>query len=153
MQTYEQAHLKYTKEKTIELAKMMGLDGPLNPMGTCFVSAIKEFHEARKMEQSGRISNLQVVHAIATCNVPGEEGTKIGHAWLEWVMDGVHVAFDVIWGVILPREEYYKQLKATKILRYTKDEVVRNMLAGDNISLGPWDLEIHNIAVKSLEKT
>ena len=80
MKTIPTEHLDKAKE-------IMGED-PTIPMGYCFYGAILVYEQARKLQLAGEIDGLALVHGIGIANMPGQEGKRIAHAWVEFTRNG-----------------------------------------------------------------
>lgn len=89
---------------------------PLNPIGQCFESAAHQFVHARKQNPPSTI----MVHGVGVANFPGQEGSPIGHAWLEMTNNrGVKVALDTTWGIATPIDNYRKLIQVSFTVEYT----------------------------------
>lgn len=113
---------------------------PVNPLGMCF--DLVGFQAIGPEGIDGyRPPTLRICHGIGIANYPGQEGTRIGHAWLEWqdAKKG-HVALDTTYQVCQPAEHYRKSLQLEYVVEYTFKEFV-SLWAKYDIP-GPFDPKI-----------
>lgn len=107
---------------------------PINPIGSCFDSAAHNFVFG-ETEAGDRIC-----HGVGVANMPGQEGQTFSHAWIEFTKGGVRMAFDAIWGFVIPSEAYREQLKLSYVVEYGKDEFLSLWRHTD--FPGPWDKRV-----------
>ena len=94
---------------------------PINPIGTCFDSAGRIF-----VINDWEDGEAVLCHGIGIANLPGQEGKKISHAWIE-VTDEEHgrVALDPIWGIAQPQQTYRDGLRVEFVKEYRKEEFMK----------------------------
>ena len=93
--------------------------------GQCFDAAALTFISCRH-------DDARLCHGIGIANAPGQEGNVIKHAWIE--RDGI--AYDVIWEVKLPADEYRKGLQVSYVVEYNFEEAWANWVRTN--MPGPW---------------
>lgn len=123
--------------------KIMGKE-PINPIGSCFDSSAFQFLFADDTPQDARLC-----HGVGIANMPGQEGRKIAHAWIEFD-DGCRTAYDTTWGVRALVSVYRNQLQLDYIVEYTHEEAFRLWRKTDYP--GPWDSKIKAISDKANSK-
>lgn len=100
-------------------------------LGDCYESAGRQMLDAKEEEKK----HLMLCHGIVTGR--GDiAGMKIGHAWVELSED---LVIDKSNGndIIMRREKYYLLGDITKVVKYTHQEALENMLKFRHF--GPWD--------------
>jgi transglutaminase-like putative cysteine protease len=108
---------------------------PPNPWGSCFDAA------AWNLARNDDLYNPQVCHGIGIANKPGEEGTPIAHAWIEFDLpEHGRVALDPIWLVAQHAERYRKSFRAEYVVTYSRAEFLR--LWAEHDFPGPWDKRV-----------
>lgn len=113
---------------------------PINPIGSCFDSS------AHQLVYGGDEYNppgTYMCHGIGISNMPGEEGKQIGHAWLEYRVEGGAIAIDTTWGLQAPAHQYRSLIKIAYAVEYTRDEFFQ--LWKQHGYSGPWDSRIKAI--------
>lgn len=122
-------------EKAVE---KMGQE-PANPIGECFESSMAQLAFGEEPPEG-----VVLCHGLGIANMPGQEGTVIGHAWLEWNdEDGQRVALDTTWFKAMYASHYRKNLQLSYIVEYTRAEAISLWKSHDYP--GPWDLRIKEI--------
>lgn len=117
----------------IERAKQMMGREPVNPIGECFDSVGVQ---AVKWMYAGR--TFTVCHGIGVASMPGEEGNKIKHAWIE-----IHgFAYDTTWGLSQKIDKYRADMKLKYVVEYSIEEFFSLWVKHD--FPGPWDQKIEN---------
>lgn len=115
---------------------------PPNPWGSCFDSA------AHNMQGNKDIESLVMCHGIGIANRPGQEGTRIAHAWLEFDHNGERVALDCIWLIYQRASEYREKLQLQYVVEYPREEFMR--LWAQNNFPGPWDVRVKMFTAEAL---
>lgn len=115
--------------------KAMGRE-PINPIGYCYDSA--GFYIAAE----GHRLDARLCHGLGSANLSGQEGIKMSHAWVE--SDGM--AFDCVWGCVMPIQQMRESLQVTFVVKYTRNEVLR--LWKETNLPGPW----HRKLIKAQKK-
>ena len=105
-------------------------DAPVNPIGSCFDSA------ALMLLVPDTPKDARLCHGIGIANMPGQEGDRIGHAWIE--IDGD--AFDTTWCVRVDAGCYRAQLQLEYVIEYSRTQAIELWLRTDYP--GPWDERI-----------
>jgi len=108
--------IRYSKEAVKKVSKLMGRK-PINRPGSCFDSSAKGFIGGFDLPRSAVL-----VHGIGVANMPGEEGNIVGHAWIEFTLDGRRLALDTTWGIATTVENYRGQLNVSHAVEYTREE-------------------------------
>lgn len=127
--------------------KVINITGqePINPIGQCFESAARQIVFGENAPISARLC-----HGIGVSNMPGQNGAKIGHAWIEYQNSkGTRVALDTTWGENFLASEYREESKLNYVIEYTKKEVIR-FWTKYNIP-GPWDKKIIKVVCDSMK--
>lgn len=115
--------------------ELMGSE-PFNEIGQCFDSAIQQIVYAEDTPDDARL-----VHAIGTANMPGQEGSKIGHAWIEFNhSSGIRVALDTTWGKVIKADRYRQILQVEYAVEYSLQQTLE--LWREHLYAGPWDDKI-----------
>ena len=112
---------------------------PINPIGQCFESSIRQIIFATDCPPDARLC-----HGIAIANFPGQEGLTVGHAWIEYDSDdGTRIAMDTTWGLRQRATTSRKGLKVMHVREYSRAEAqMRWKMLG---MPGPWDPAIKAI--------
>jgi hypothetical protein len=121
-------------EKAVEL---MGRP-PVNPVGECFESAIRQ-----ALFPPDPPPGLRLCHGIGIANAPGQEGSTMGHAWVEWNAGLRRVALDTTWGVVQEASAYRANFQLSHVREYTRDQA--GLLWRLHDMPGPWDLKIRTV--------
>lgn len=106
---------------------------PVNPFGECFDYAAQFL--------MGSPKSTKLCHGIGKATREGEEGYIIAHAWLEF-SNGV--AFDPIYCVSQPAQEYRANLRVHYIAIYDRKEALELWTKTDYP--GPWEEKIKKIS-------
>lgn len=115
---------KQVQEKTI---KLMGRK-PINPIGECFECSTRYLLDPKLNKDFLKLKNVRLCHGIGICNIPGQEGEKIAHGWIEFttIEDNVDIVFDTTWGTLTKASLYRKRLKLKYVIEYTPKEALEN---------------------------
>ncbi len=108
---------------------------PVNPIGTCFDSAIKTLFFDHSLPL-----DTKLCHAIITTNMPEQEPKKSGHAWLEFDHEGQRAALDTTWMLATTVDHYRSQLNIEYVVEYSKEEAYQNLVKTDQDNC--WDEKI-----------
>lgn len=111
---------------------------PVNPVGECFETAIRQLLFAGDAPEDARLC-----HGIGTANMPGQEGLEMGHAWVECNRGLIRVAFDTTWGMIQNAAVYRKRGDLRAIVEYTAGQA--RLLWEIYDMPGPWDPAIRAV--------
>ena len=114
---------------------------PPNPWGSCFDAA------AWNLAGNDDWGFPQMCHGIGTSNKPGEEGTLVAHAWIEFDHP-THgrIAIDPIWLLAQPADRYRRTFQAEYVVTYSRAEFLRLWAAHDQP--GPWDERVRALTVE-----
>jgi hypothetical protein len=127
---------KANLKKAIELMKRK----PVNPVGECFDHAIHQL-----LAPGDAPSSARLCHGIGVANMPGQEGNRMAHAWVEFVDNaGRKLAIDTTWGMIQPAYKYRKDGRLDYVVEYTVEQA--RLLWEINNMPGPWDPAIRAVA-------
>lgn len=118
---------------------LMGGRKPVNPIGQCFESAIRQACFAEYPEGA----QVKLCHGIGVANLPGQEGCPMGHAWVEVIIPGQRVALDTTWGVRRLAADYRRDMKLEFVLEYTPAAALTLWRLHD--MPGPWHRRIREI--------
>lgn len=114
---------------------------PPNPWGSCFDAAAHLFLGCDDL------SNPRMCHGIGIANKPGEEGTPIAHAWIEFDHpEHGRVAIDPIWLLAQRAVRYRKTLQVGYVVSYGRAEFLR--LWVDHNFPGPWDERVKALTLE-----
>ena len=91
---------------------------PVNPIGTCYDATAHNF-VAEPREWS---SQAVICHGIGIANHPEIYGQVITHAWIEDVKDNERLAFDCIWGFVVPVKKYREDAQLNYVVEYTIEQ-------------------------------
>lgn len=108
---------------------------PVNPIGSCFDSAAAQLFAGGEPPPG-----LRLCHGIGIANTPGQEGRRIGHAWIEFDHPQERAAFDTTWDVITGAAHYRAQLHLEYVIEYTREEALALWIKHNYP--GPWDERI-----------
>lgn len=127
---------KLNLEKTVEL---MGKE-PMNKIGSCFDTA------AAHILFAGLPPEARLCHGLGVANAPGQEGSVMAHAWIEYFNDHhkLKLAFDTTWDVHGVADQYREQMKISYVVEYTREEALALYIKHDYP--GPWDKKIRDVA-------
>lgn len=118
---------------------------PINPIGTCFDSAALQLIHGKTPPE---LSDLKLCHGITISTMPGQEGRKIAHAWLEYKMNGVETAWDTTWNDVASKKQYREEVNLHHIVEYTKEEAWSLWAKHDYP--GPWDRKIKEVVYANI---
>lgn len=107
---------------------------PPNAWGSCFDAAA--FNLLANKDEKG----LRMCHGIGIANKPGQEGTRIAHAWLECELKMGRVALDPVWLVFQSADLYRYKLQVERVVEYTFEDFMH--FWKEHGFPGPWDEEI-----------
>lgn len=110
---------------------------PLNPIGQCFESAIRQVLFGRNPP------NAKLCHGIGVATAPGIQGKVMGHAWMEADWPDGRRACDTTWGTCMDAGAYRRHLQLEHVLEFTPRQAL--FLWGLFDMPGPWDLRIRAI--------
>lgn len=128
-------------ENVRKASEIMGRD-PINPVGSCFDSSAFQ-----AILGPNPPKDLRICHGIGIATMPGQEGLRIAHAWLEWA----DVAMDTTWGIVVPRDLYRSHLKIELCVEYSREEF-RARWTETNFP-GPWDEKIIAVIETNKERS
>ncbi len=101
---------------------------PPNPFGTCFDSAAMIL----LTNLADGLKDMVMVHGVGIANLPGIEGKKIAHAWIEFTHPKHgKCALDPIWLIAQPVEIYYNNLQVSFTVEYAAEEFMREWREND----------------------
>lgn len=92
---------------------------PKNPLGSCFDAAAWNL----VLNDGPEFTEAIMCHGVGIANMPGQEGQKIAHAWIE-IIHPNHgkVAIDPIWLIAQPASLYRGNLCAELVIEYKRSE-------------------------------
>jgi hypothetical protein len=141
--------MKKNKANIKKAIKLMGME-PINPIGECFESSTLCLLDPTLNGEIRNLKELKLCHGVGTANMPGIEGKKIAHGWIECTKeDGKRWAIDTTWGVGIPASIYRKQLKISYIIEYTPFEAFKLWIEK---GVAPWDKKLKKIINKNKNK-
>ena len=120
-----------------EAIRRMGRE-PMNPVGQCFESAIRQL-----VCPSDTPGDARLCHGIGIATMPGQEGNVMGHAWVEYDHGLTRMAIDTTWGVQQEAGVYRRKMRLNYVREYTRDQAIWLWKFKGNP--GPWDMAIRRI--------
>jgi len=131
-----------SKENIKKAIKLMGGRKPMNPIGECFDSSLCCLLVPKLNKEIINLKDIKLCHGIGVANMPGQEGEKMAHAWLEFTNEkGVRVALDTTWGVSTQANHYRKSIKINYVVEYIPQEALENWKKEN----APWDKKIKQL--------
>jgi hypothetical protein len=128
------------RKPDLEKAAALMKRQPVNPVGKCFDSAAFQLVLPDDVPP-----DAMLCHGIGVANMPGQEGCRIAHAWVEYTDElGRRLAIDTTWGMIQPAEKYRKDGALDYVVEYSAEQT-RLLWKLHNMP-GPWDPAIVAVA-------